>query len=566
MAKLTLLDLANLSNETSAVNSINSNNTSIETALENTLSRDGTSPNTMGAVLDMNNNKILNLPDATSEVEPMPKSQIRTFIESYLGLGLSESLSSFFSTSLFPDSTKKYLGLSTLGSFVPSSQLEIIGDSTVEDCDVRIKRFDDSGLGGVVHGMNAGGTLLAPTATPSGALVLGMGSRAYDGTVWQDHSNTAIHFKTVGTQSPTNWGGKACILVTPENSVTRKEAITFDSSGSVFIGASSTPGSRTGDLTITRDDGGIADVVTTSYNSSSGGQFHGYHARGTIASPTPSLSADVVSGYGSRSWLGSNFATMSGASIHFVASQNHGLTSAGTYTQLKTTPNNSITPIERVVVSQDGTLWSHDSSANWNPINTVHTKPVNDTTILSSGSAESGMASNSIGVLGYGLASVGFRGLSARGTINTPTATTTNDFLCFMGGHGYDGTAFTGGTKCLIGFKASENWSGTANGTFITFETTNPTTTSRSEKMRVLDNGQVGIGTSVPTTSTKLHVTGPIKIDPVLVANLPSAATVGAGTRSFVSDSTVTVFATAVMGGGANNIPVYSDGTVWRVG
>lgn len=62
MAKLSLTDLANLSNENTVVAAINANNTSIETALENTLSRDGTSPNTMTAQLDMNSNRIINLP------------------------------------------------------------------------------------------------------------------------------------------------------------------------------------------------------------------------------------------------------------------------------------------------------------------------------------------------------------------------------------------------------------------------------------------------------------------------------------------------------------------------
>lgn len=61
MAKLTTTDLSSLANETSAVNVINANNALVETALENTLSRDGTSPNTMSADLDMNGNDILNV-------------------------------------------------------------------------------------------------------------------------------------------------------------------------------------------------------------------------------------------------------------------------------------------------------------------------------------------------------------------------------------------------------------------------------------------------------------------------------------------------------------------------
>jgi hypothetical protein len=50
------------------------------------------------------------------------------------------------------------------------------------------------------------------------------------------------------------------------------------------------------------------------------------------------------------------------------------------------------------------------------------------------------------------------------------------------------------------------------------------------------------------------------------VATLPSAATSGVGARSFVSDATVTTFASTVAGGGSNKVPVYSDGTNWKIG
>lgn len=55
-------------------------------------------------------------------------------------------------------------------------------------------------------------------------------------------------------------------------------------------------------------------------------------------------------------------------------------------------------------------------------------------------------------------------------------------------------------------------------------------------------------------------------ISPVTVAALPSAATIGAGGKAFVSDASATTFASVVAGGGANNVPVYSDGTNWRIG
>lgn len=69
--KVTLTRLANLQNEDTAVTAINNNSTAITTAMDNTLSRDGTSPNQMTANLDMNSNHLLNLPAPTSPAEPL---------------------------------------------------------------------------------------------------------------------------------------------------------------------------------------------------------------------------------------------------------------------------------------------------------------------------------------------------------------------------------------------------------------------------------------------------------------------------------------------------------------
>ena len=66
------------------------------------------------------------------------------------------------------------------------------------------------------------------------------------------------------------------------------------------------------------------------------------------------------------------------------------------------------------------------------------------------------------------------------------------------------------------------------------------------------------------TTATWLY--GYVKSTVYTVATLTAAATAGAGARAFVSDSTATTFAAVVAGGGANGVPVYSDGTNWRIG
>ncbi len=73
MSKITLTDLATISD--SAITAINSNHAAITTALDNFLSRDGTAPNSMAADLDMNSQRILNLPEAVADTEPLRKGE-----------------------------------------------------------------------------------------------------------------------------------------------------------------------------------------------------------------------------------------------------------------------------------------------------------------------------------------------------------------------------------------------------------------------------------------------------------------------------------------------------------
>lgn len=78
MTKITLTNLVNLENQTTAVNAINANNAVLIPALDNTLSRDGTFPNQMGATLDMNSHPIINLPTPVSNYEPIRLIDVNT--------------------------------------------------------------------------------------------------------------------------------------------------------------------------------------------------------------------------------------------------------------------------------------------------------------------------------------------------------------------------------------------------------------------------------------------------------------------------------------------------------
>ena len=82
--------------------------------------------------------------------------------------------------------------------------------------------------------------------------------------------------------------------------------------------------------------------------------------------------------------------------------------------------------------------------------------------------------------------------------------------------------------------------------------------TRKAAKIVEINNGTAGtyVGTAFTTGSQT-------------VAQLPAAATAGAGARSFVTDANTTVIlglGLTVVGSGSNKVPVYSDGTNWIVG
>ena len=80
---------------------------------------------------------------------------------------------------------------------------------------------------------------------------------------------------------------------------------------------------------------------------------------------------------------------------------------------------------------------------------------------------------------------------------------------------------------------------------------------------RGLGSNTTVIGNS-STTQTKVF--GAIQSTTYTVATLPSASTVGVGARAFVTDALTPVFGSAVVGGGAVPVPVYSTGSAWNVG
>jgi hypothetical protein len=74
----------------------------------------------------------------------------------------------------------------------------------------------------------------------------------------------------------------------------------------------------------------------------------------------------------------------------------------------------------------------------------------------------------------------------------------------------------------------------------------------------------ITIGSTTGTSTTTFN--GITKQQNYTVTGLPSASTSGVGARAFVTDALAPAFGSTVVTGGAVAVPVYSDGTNWKVG
>jgi len=100
----------------------------------------------------------------------------------------------------------------------------------------------------------------------------------------------------------------------------------------------------------------------------------------------------------------------------------------------------------------------------------------------------------------------------ARGTAASPSGVVSGDRLASLRGFGYTSAGAFGTTSVAIDLEAAETFSGTAQGGQIIFRTTaNGTATVATERVRITDAGDVGIGTASPTNTanfTTVHASG----------------------------------------------------------
>lgn len=109
MPKITLNNIGTLE-DNSALAKLNENFQTIVDEFDNVPSRDGTSPSAMSADLDMNSNQILNLPDATTDQEPLTYGQFNVYYADILSKSAQVTSDKNAVESLYDQFDDRYLG------------------------------------------------------------------------------------------------------------------------------------------------------------------------------------------------------------------------------------------------------------------------------------------------------------------------------------------------------------------------------------------------------------------------------------------------------------------------
>jgi hypothetical protein len=136
----------------------------------------------------------------------------------------------------------------------------------------------------------------------------------------------------------------------------------------------------------------------------------------------------------------------------------------------------------------------------------------------------------------------------SEGTLLSPLALKLGDSLGMIAFVGYTGTTYYDGS--FIQSFATENWSNAGNGTGLSFWTVpNGSSNSGSERMRIDQNGYIGIGTPNPTY--KLDVAGQIRSSAGGVV-FPDGSTQTTAYNQVVSGSNVITQSNGFVGVGRN--------------
>jgi hypothetical protein len=384
----------------------------------------------------------------------------------------------------------KYVNAADVGNSALYENLGSVGLGTTAPLDMLHVKFT-----------NTGGSL-------TGIAVQNMGNTnaSYSGMLFYDQNGQLGQFQ--GFNNVTHEYRINNIASTPSINFMLGSASRFlvSSNGSVGVGTSSPDSTSNLDVSNAVTGSGSTNLQISAYAANGfGSNLIGKKARGTQAAPTAVLNNDGLLTLSGTGYGLNQFAAVSSGVISMRASEDWTNTAQGSYMNFATTANGTTGSINRMTINSNGNVGIGVFGAQA-PLEVSN----------QNGAAGAGMIFNTSYANGGTSLFVGRR---ARGTGAAPTAVQTGDGLAAFVGRGRGATGFGGpfGAGMYVG--AAENWTDTAQGARLFFNTTPIGATGDVARMTIDPSGNVGMGTASPavnlevsnlltgTTSTTVFVT-----------------------------------------------------------